>query len=219
MPTHSANRPRRQAKQERSRETVEALLEAAARVLQERGYARASTNRIAEVAGASVGTLYEYFANKEAVYEALIQQEIEALVGAVQVADVDLDAPLHELLRQIVKLAMASVSHGPDFLRALEQVPGAVFQRHLANARQSVIAFIRQLLEARREELRVADLDLAAFIVVSAAEGIGANASDDQFGDRLAEEVATLLTLYLIGQVGEHDVPRHENRSGSQHTG
>ena len=200
MSTHSANRPRRQAKQERSRETVEALLEAAARVLQERGYTGATTNRIAEVAGASVGTLYEYFANKEAVYEALIQQEIEAIAAAVQIADLDLDAPLHDSLSQIVKLGMAAMSHGPDFLRALEQVPGAVFQRHMASARQSVIAFLRQFLEARRQELRVPDLDLAAFIVVSAAEGIGANASEDQFGDRLAEEVTRLLTLYLTGE-------------------
>ncbi len=44
------------------------------------------------------------------------------------------------------------------------------------------------------------DLDLAAFIVVSTAEGIGSNASRDQFGDRLAEEIATLLTFYLTGK-------------------
>ncbi|TFG96408.1 MAG: hypothetical protein E4H11_03480 [Myxococcales bacterium] len=89
--------------------------------------------------------------------------------------------------------------HGPDFMRSLEQVPGAVFRRHLAGARQSVIGFIRQLLEVRRQEVRVTDLDLAAFIVVSAAEGIGANVSKDRFDDRLAEEVATLVTLYLTG--------------------
>ena len=65
MPAKRANRPRRQAKQDRARETVHLLLEAAARVLQERGYAGATTNRIAQVAGTGVGTLYEYFANKD----------------------------------------------------------------------------------------------------------------------------------------------------------
>jgi len=95
---------------------------------------------------------------------------------------------------------MRALRHGPDFMRSLEQVPGAVFRRRLVVARQSVIGFIRQLLETHHRELRVADLDLAALIVVSAAEGIGANASEDLFGDRLAEEVATLLTLYLTGE-------------------
>jgi AcrR family transcriptional regulator len=199
MPTKSANRPRRQAKQERSRETVEALLEAAARVLQERGYAGATTNRIAEVAGASVGTLYEYFANKEAIYDALIEQEIEALVAAIASEEFDPNAPIQETLSRLIKLAMAAMRHGPDFMRSLEQVPGAIFRRRLAEARQSVLGFVRQILEAHRQELRVDDLDLAAFVVVSAAEGVGANASDDLFGDRLAEEVATLSTRYLTG--------------------
>ena len=83
--------------------------------------------------------------------------------------------------------------------RALDDLL-ASSRRHLAAARQSVIAFIRQLLEARREELQVTDVDLAAFIVVSAAEGIGANVSEDLFGDPLADEVAGLLALYLTGE-------------------
>ena len=44
------------------------------------------------------------------------------------------------------------------------------------------------------------DLDLAALIVVSAAEGIATNASDEVFGDRLAQEVGALLNLYLTGK-------------------
>jgi AcrR family transcriptional regulator len=199
MPQKAANRPRRQAKQERARETVDALLEAAARVLSERGYAGASTNRIAEVAGASVGTLYEYFANKEEIYDALIEREIAAVLAAIQTVDIELDAPIRETLTQVVELGMSAMRHGPDFMRSLEQVPGAVFRRRLAGARQAVIAFVRQLLEAHRRELRVDDLDLAAFMVVSAAEGIGAAASDDLFDAQLAQEVATLLTLYVSG--------------------
>jgi AcrR family transcriptional regulator len=175
-------------------------LEAAARVLKDHGYAGATTNRIAEVAGASVGTLYEYFANKEAVYDALIEQEIETLLVAIQSADIDLDGSLHDTLRRILELIIAAMRHGPGLIRSLEQVPDAVFRRRLAVARQSVIGFIRQLLETHHGELRVPDLDLAAFIVVSAAEGIGVNASEDLFDDHLAEEIATLLTLYLTGE-------------------
>lgn len=200
MPVTPAKRPRRKAKQERSRATVDALLEAAARVLARHGYAGANTNRIAEAAGASVGTLYEYFANKEAIYDALIQREIQALVAAVQSEGIRAEDPLDETLGRILQLAMTAMRRGPDFVRSLEQVPGAVFRRRLAGGRRSVIAFVRQLLEVHRREVRVTDLDLAAFLVVSAAEGIGSNASRELFGDRLAQETATLLCFYLTGK-------------------
>ena len=199
MPTRTSKRPRRKAKQQRSRETVEAVLDAAARVLLREGYARATTNRIAERAGVSVGSVYEYFASKEAIYDALIQRDIEALVGAIRSEGLDPDASIHDTVGQFLRLAMGAMRHGPDLVRSLEQVPGAVFRRRLAAARRSVIGFVRQFLEAHREELRVSDLGLAAFIVVSAAEGVGSNASGDRFDDRLAEELASLLNLYLTG--------------------
>jgi AcrR family transcriptional regulator len=199
VPRQPPKRPRRKAKQERARETVEVLLEAAARVLEQRGYAAATTNRIAEAAGVSVGTLYEYFADKDALFDALIQRQIEVLVAAVRSADLDSQAPLGVMLQRLLRLAMDAMPRGPAFLRALEQVPGAVFRRRLVRARGQVIDFIRQLLEARRRELRVTDLDLAALLVVSAAEGIAINASDEAFDERLAKEVGALLELYLTG--------------------
>jgi hypothetical protein len=89
---------------------------------------------------------------------------------------------------------------GPGFIRALEQVPGAAFRRRLAAAREQVVGFIRQLLETHRQDLRVTDLDLAAFVVVSTAEGIASNASDALFDDRLVQEIGSLLNLYLTGE-------------------
>ena len=200
MPKKSSKRPRRKAKQERAQQTVEDLLEAAARVLERRGYAAATTNRIAEAAGVSVGTLYEYFADKDAIFDALIQRQIEVLVAAVRSADLDSRAPLGVTVQQILRLAMGVMPRGPSFLRALEQVPGSILRKRLVRARGQVIDFIRQLLEARRRELRVADLDLAALLVVSTAEGIAMNANDEAFGERLAQEVGALIGLYLTGE-------------------
>jgi AcrR family transcriptional regulator len=200
MPAKPFKRPRRKAKQARSRQTVEVLLEAAARVALQRGYAAATTNRIAETAGVSVGTLYEYFADKEAVFDSLIQWQIEAVVAAVRSAELDPEAPLGATLERLLRLAMGAMPRGPGFIRTLEQVPGSALRRRLIRARAQVVEFIRQLLEARRRALRVTDLDLAALLVVSAAEGIAVNASDEVFGDRLAKEVGALLHLYLTGE-------------------
>src|ERR1700736_5178789 len=66
-PSKTRARPRKAPKQERSREMVETILEAAARVFVREGYARATTNRIAAAAGISVGSLYQYFPGKDAI--------------------------------------------------------------------------------------------------------------------------------------------------------
>src|SRR3569833_3611546 len=67
MTTRPATKPRKDASQDRSRATVDALIEATARILVREGFDKASTNRIAEKAGVSVGSLYQYFPCKEAL--------------------------------------------------------------------------------------------------------------------------------------------------------
>ncbi len=62
-----ASSPRRAPRQVRSAELVEAILEAAVRVLAREGARRFTTVRVAEEAGVSVGSLYQYFPNKEAL--------------------------------------------------------------------------------------------------------------------------------------------------------
>ena len=79
-------RPRKAPIQSRSQATVQAILEAAARVLARQSLPGFNTNRVAEVAGVSIGTLYQYFPNKEALIGALIEREQAALAGAVQQA-------------------------------------------------------------------------------------------------------------------------------------
>jgi AcrR family transcriptional regulator len=198
-PVPRPNRSRRKAKQDRARETVEVILDAAARILVERGYAAATTNRIAEAAGVSVGTVYEYFANKEEVFGALIERELDGLVEAIASRPLDTGEPLGGRIGGLLTAAMRAMRFGPGLFRALEQVPEATFRHRLADARTRVVAFVRDLLEAHRAELRVADLDRAAFVVVSAAEGVGGNASDEVFDEGLAGELAELVQAYLVG--------------------
>ena len=66
--------PRKKPRQDRSVATVDAILDATARVLTTTGYDRASTNRVAMAAGVSVGSLYQYFPSKEALVLALIER-------------------------------------------------------------------------------------------------------------------------------------------------
>jgi AcrR family transcriptional regulator len=99
--------PRKSASQKRSRVTVETLLDATARVLTRQGYDRASTNRIAATAGVSVGSLYQYFPNKEALVAALVarhnREMLQLLRDALrEMASRDLATVMRELVRAMV---------------------------------------------------------------------------------------------------------------------
>ncbi len=70
-------KPRKRPLQERSKETVEIVLKAAGQVFQRQGYAAGTTDRIAERAGVSVGTLYQYFPNKDSILALLAERHID----------------------------------------------------------------------------------------------------------------------------------------------
>jgi AcrR family transcriptional regulator len=76
--------PRKKPRQARAAVTVETILEAAARVLSKRSLDGFNTNRIAEVAGVSVGSIYQYFPNKAALVAALIGRAQDSLADAVE---------------------------------------------------------------------------------------------------------------------------------------
>ncbi|WP_054569520.1 TetR/AcrR family transcriptional regulator [Frankia sp. R43] len=78
--SHSASHAeaRKRPAQERSRRTVEAILEAAAQLLATKGYRATTTNHVAERAGVSIGSLYQYFPNKDALVAALVEEHLAA---------------------------------------------------------------------------------------------------------------------------------------------
>jgi AcrR family transcriptional regulator len=83
MKAKAGRRPaRRRPKQRRARQTVEAVLDAVARILKQGGVDAVTTNRIAEVAGVSIGSVYQYFPDKRAIFVALHDRHVEQ-IGAV----------------------------------------------------------------------------------------------------------------------------------------
>lgn len=76
--------PRKQPRQRRSEATVDAVIEAAARVLEKEGLEGYNTNVVAQAAGISVGSLYQYFPNKDAITRVLIRREAAALIAQLE---------------------------------------------------------------------------------------------------------------------------------------
>src|SRR5690348_2503051 len=97
--------PRKKPQQERSRATIDAILTATTRILVRDGFDHASTNRIAEAAGVSIGSLYQYFPSKEALVAALVERHIEEMTREIVVAMDEVAAlPLAGGVRAVVDL-------------------------------------------------------------------------------------------------------------------
>ena len=95
--------PRKLPRQARSKATVDAVITAAAQILIEHGYEGATTARVAERAGVSVGSLYQYFPNKEALIAVLIERHADEIVGIMQRALSDpANITLEDGLRAII---------------------------------------------------------------------------------------------------------------------
>jgi AcrR family transcriptional regulator len=79
----TAGTMRKAPRQARSRATIEAILDAAARILGERGWAATTTNAVAETAGVSIGSLYQYFPNKLALVEAVRRRHFDEVLAVL----------------------------------------------------------------------------------------------------------------------------------------
>jgi AcrR family transcriptional regulator len=199
MAERNAKPARRRAKQARARATTELILESAARVLVREGYPAATTNRIAEKAGVSVGTLYQYFADKNDLFDALIRREMRSLGQVLNEEEPRAGEPLETALHRLFTRLTEAQPLGPELYRQLERVPTALLRRRVAARNEQVLAFMRRVLAAHRAELTVRDLDLAAFLIVHATQGIAFGANAELFGERLAHELTVLFGRYLRG--------------------
>ncbi|GAB2826297.1 TetR/AcrR family transcriptional regulator [Actinocorallia aurea] len=117
--------PRKIPRQERSRRMVESILDATARILAASGYDGASTHRIAAEAGISPGSLYQYFAHKDAVVAATVERMIER-IGArlVETFEALGAAPGPDAVRPVVAAVLDATEDNRELVRVLvEQMP------------------------------------------------------------------------------------------------
>lgn len=174
MARKPATNPRKSASQERSRLTVEALLEATARVLMKDGYDGASTNKIAAVAGVSIGSLYQYFPSKEALVAAVIDRHMHEMMQAVRDALAKVATrPIEVAARELVSVMLDAHRVNPKLHRVLaEQTPRTGRLENIEAIDREAYALVRGYLEAHRDELDVVDPDVAAFVCVTAVEAL-----------------------------------------------
>ncbi|MGW5387352.1 TetR/AcrR family transcriptional regulator [Nocardia sp. NPDC003963] len=165
--------PRKTPRQQRSEFTFDAILDAAARLFQQHGYTGTTTNKVAELAGVSIGTLYHYIPDKDALLYALADRHLRDAATALLTETTALRSegpPLSEIVHRLIS-AVAQLHHAQPHMHRLlfEQAPRT--PESIAQFRQ-----LEQRLAAEvayhlhRLDLGGPDADLTALLFVQAVE-------------------------------------------------
>jgi AcrR family transcriptional regulator len=174
--------PRRLPRQTRSEATVEAILQAAAQVFEHHGYAAGTTNRIAARAGVSIGSLYQYFPNKDAILVALVHRHLAESAAALgpHIERLNRGASFDELLADVVEAMVTMHALAPGLHRVLfeeTQLPPAL-RAELGELEDGLVELTAQALAAdphatpAHPHATPADPRLTARVVIGAIEGL-----------------------------------------------
>jgi AcrR family transcriptional regulator len=199
-------KPRKSAKQERSRGTIDALLEATARIVSQVGLDDATTNRIAEVAGVSIGSLYQYFPGKASLLAALIEREARGDLAAMRVVFDEVRAlPLEQAVARLVRELVSRHARNPALYRwMLRYVPELGQHGKVRQVAAEGRTLLRDWLASRKAELAPEiEPALAALVLGSAVEAAVHTAlfeSPETLEDgTLQRALARACQLYLLG--------------------
>jgi AcrR family transcriptional regulator len=163
---------RRDPQQRRSRQTVEAVLDAVVRILKREGLGAVTTNRIAEVAGVSIGSVYQYFPDKRAIFDALHDRHVEQITRLIESTLVaHASAPLDALIRALVGALVEAHGVDPDLHELLStEVPqGAAGARAFETRLRGAF---RLALSRGPERFSGRELDRILFVVPLMVEAL-----------------------------------------------
>ncbi|WP_082825926.1 TetR/AcrR family transcriptional regulator [Croceicoccus estronivorus] len=194
---------RKDPKQQRAVVTAEAITQATQQIIIREGFKKATTNRIAEVAGVSVGSLYQYFPNKQAIVRTLIQETVTKAAMRVRTLLRDLmDEPLEPALRQIMTLLLEIYKEN-DFIifRILDQVPE--LKEYTNNLAIEIYTYSTNLafLEQHQADLTVTDIKTSLLLIERATihniEYFLAHNPTNMTEEQLIDELTRMTLNYL----------------------
>jgi AcrR family transcriptional regulator len=196
---------RRVPRQERAVSSVDAILTAAKCVIEKQGLEKLTTVRVAEVAGVSVGTLYQYFPSKEAILGALLERRFDdLLVQFAAVIEATRTVPIELAIRSAIaglvqyNQTVGSRLHAPY----IESMSSTGRFRQYRTYMEKFIEILAAYFESRSAELRIDRYATAAFLLASCADGIAQGLAfrsmDGAESDYVIDEASALVTRYLL---------------------
>jgi AcrR family transcriptional regulator len=161
--------PRKEPNQERSRETVENILTATTHILEKDGFEKISTNRIAEKAGVSIGSLYQYFPTKDAIFSFMMERYVKGQTEMVDriIQERKLSRDLKETVRIIISAIMESKIKQSRFQKMFaEKVLSYAGFESLHKQDEHLIGVFEKYLEPFEDEVRKENLDISLYFVI-----------------------------------------------------
>lgn len=200
--------PRRPPTQRRAQVLVESVREAAKQILEEEGPEGLTTNRVADRAGVSVGSLYHYYPNKESIVSDLFEERVAKVA-----ADIDRmggDVPLQELpiedaLRRYVEMILEHRKQLAGLHREFLEQWGTRFEvpRRTAPDGRTYLDITRDwlkvLIEKNRDVLDVPNVEVAAKLLIVLTDGFARAASEERLPDIPEDELVAALTRSMLG--------------------
>jgi AcrR family transcriptional regulator len=192
---------RKMPTQTRARATYEVILDATARVLVEDGFDRASTNRVADRAGVSIGSLYQYFPNKEVMEAALMRRQFARKLHLLEFDEERAAADVKSLIREVITGFVNATFDEPEIHKVfIEQVPRGPGSPQMEFEGQCM-ALLVPLMELHRNELRPIPIERMAYFVFHSVQGVmHAHMTDKRGHDNatLIDETCLLLEGYML---------------------
>lgn len=195
--------PRKIPKQGRARHTVDSILQATKSILSDEGYEKASTNYIADVAGVSIGSLYQYFPNKEAIIASLVEKTIVEAAEHIRAELLAcMDLPLEESTPRVIRVILETRRKNAFiFLRLPREIPGYRTLSRQLTTEKYLYTTIRSYYEQHRELVNIEDLDTAIFVtehlVIGSIDAYIDNNSPRIDEDTLVEHLSLAVLSYL----------------------
>jgi AcrR family transcriptional regulator len=203
MMANALKNKRRRPRQDRSKEKVDKILDAATDILKKDGPGAFNTNHIAKRAGVSIGSLYEYFPDKKAIAEQLTEdiaeEESEILIDKFKEIE---QISLFESVNILVSLTFELYRKNGDMYRSLSLITSE--NRNFVGTRPSenmIIEAICKKLERHGNEVSISDMKLGALMIFHIVESM-ASLSVRQIGlsrnnNKVCNEISSMIISYL----------------------
>jgi AcrR family transcriptional regulator len=203
------NKLRRQPKQQRGKERVEKILDAAAAVFDEVGYEAATTHQIAAKAETAIGSLYQFFPDKAAIFNAMELRHVERvkIMWAKTNTPEVVQLPLRQMISALAD-AVAELFEQPVSRVVFVQffISRQIFQSIDESMTQEAINFMASILRQRNPALGESQCSLLAEVCVQSSNAITLSAlrcRDLQHKEQLIQQITDLLVSYLEPHVGD----------------
>ncbi len=190
--------PRKKPAQKRSKETVRAIVTAAARILEREGYEKTNVNAVAELAGVSIGSLYQYFPSKEAVVAEVARQHSADMIAVFQDGLANLAfVPMKDAVRGVMQRAVRAFRLNPR-LREVILVEMPVHLFDTTDFDTMLQEALRFYFQYNADQIRLKNIDLGILILKATVEAAAnASATHDFPEDEVVEELSHLVYHYV----------------------